>query len=59
MLIDLQAAYVRMNLIYLILWYICPNLTTVGKTYFHISTCFPEIMKSQWALAPLKQKKAC
>ena len=57
MLIDLQAVYVRMYLIYLI--YICPNLTTVGKTYFHISTCFPEIMKSQWALASLKQKKAC
>ena len=57
MLIDLQAVYVRMNLICFI--YICRNLTAVGKIYFHISTCFPEIMKSQWALASLKQKKAC
>ena len=57
MLIDLQAVYVRMNLIYFI--YICRNLTTVGKIYFQISTCFLEIMKSQWALASLKQKKAC
>ena len=54
MLIDLHAVYVRMNLIYFI--HICPNLTTVGKIYFHISTYFPEIMKSQWALASLKKR---
>ena len=57
MLIDLQAVYVRMNLIYLI--YICPNLTTVGKilNIFSYIYLFPRNNEKSVGFSFLKTKK--
>ena len=57
MLIDLQAVYVRMNLIYLI--YICPNLTTVGKILkiFSYIYLFPRNNEKSVGFSFLKTKK--